>query len=142
MAPPPMYLLNRAERARIARKITVQSDGCWTWKGPMTPNGYGKWRVGPGKPERAVHRIMWEDANNTPVPEGQQLDHLCRNRRCCNPSHLEVVTPSENTRRQDHANRKKQECPRGHSYTEENTRIDAKGRRICRACDRERARQR
>lgn len=109
---------------------------CWFWTGPQMPNGYGKHRVRPGAPERATHRIMYEHTIG-PVPKGMQLDHLCRNRICCNPAHLEPVTGGINTLRQDHAQRRKTHCPQGHDYTPDNT-IRRNGRRFCRACSRER----
>lgn len=132
------YTLNRAEHARLHRMIDVDPDtGCWLWKGRLNSNGYAWAQRGPGHPLRVVHRIMWENEHNAPVPKGQQLDHLCRRRNCVNPAHLEPVSGSENTTRQDHANRRKTHCPKGHEYTDENTRM-ARGRRACRACDRER----
>ncbi len=134
-------VLNQVELARIKKRIRLDEDtGCWLWQGPTTPNGYGKWMVRPGESERVIHRVMWEHANRTPVPAGRQLDHLCRNRTCCNPRHLEPVTPSENTDRQDHANRRKDRCPKGHPYDATNTRLRSDGRRACRACDAERVR--
>jgi hypothetical protein len=122
------------------RNVAVTEDGCWLWKGAKTPNGYGKFRRA-GQPERVAHRILWEH-NNGPVPEGMELDHTCRTRECVRPTHFEVVTPSENTRRQDHANRNKTHCPQGHEYTPENTRLDSKNRRTCRECERARTRAR
>jgi hypothetical protein len=98
-----------------------------------------------------VHRLSYE-WHRGPIPEGMQLDHRCHteavargecgggdclHRRCVNPSHMDVVSASENTDRQDHANRAKTHCPRGHEYTEENTRV-RRGRRECRTCDRQR----
>ncbi|WP_414654556.1 HNH endonuclease signature motif containing protein [Intrasporangium sp.] len=74
-----------------------------------------------------------------PIPEGLVLDHLCRNRACCNPAHLEPVTIRENILRGEPANRT--HCPHGHAYTPENTRID-NNMRSCRTCIRERARRR
>ena len=133
--PPAKWLLNPSEMARIRRKIKIEND-CWIWTGPKTPNGYGKHRVGPGKPDRVIHRIVWEHYKNQQIPEKLQLDHLCRNRLCCNPDHFEVVTGSENTMRQEHANRLKTECPKGHEYTEETTRITPAGKRVCKTCDR------
>jgi len=135
--PKPNWILNSSEMARIKRQIKVEND-CWVWQGQQTPNGYGKHRVGPGKRERVIHRILWEHYKNQKVPENLQLDHLCRNRLCCNPDHFEAVTGSENTKRQDHANRKKDKCPKGHEYNEENTRNTSSGRRVCRQCDRDR----
>lgn len=133
--------LNRAELARLNRLTRVQPDGCWEWQGNKTTNGYGKWQRGPGHSERAVHRIAFEHYRNTPIPQGMQLDHLCRNRVCLNPDHLEVVTPSENTLRQDHWERRKTHCPKGHEYNDENTRRTPKGKRVCRICDRTRKRR-
>lgn len=131
------WRLNPAELAKIKRSVRI-ADDCWEWTGPTTPNGYGKVRKRAGCKDEMIHRVMWEHHNDQNVPEGLQLDHICRNRKCCNPSHLEPVTASENTNRQDHYNRKQTECPKGHEYTDENTRITPKGKRVCRACDRAR----
>ena len=136
--PYPKWILNRAELARLQRLIKTSEEGCWEWQGDATPNGYGKWAKASGAPVRAIHRITYEHYKNSEVPQGLQLDHLCRNRKCCNPDHLEPVTPSENTKRQDHYERRKTECPKGHEYSEENTRITKEGKRVCRQCDRER----
>jgi hypothetical protein len=115
--PPAPYRLNPSELARIRRHYLVNDeDGCWIWSGPKLPNGYAKWRRGPGHSDRVVHRILYEHYKSTLIPEGMQLDHLCRRRECVNPDHFEVVTPSENTRRQDHAYRNKTHCPHGHEY--------------------------
>lgn len=135
------WRLNPSEHARIKRQIKVVDD-CWIWQGPKTPNGYGKHKIGPGHSDRVIHRILWEHHKDQPVPDGMQLDHLCRNRACCNPDHFEVVTASENTKRQDHANRRATHCPKGHEYNDENTRITPDGRRSCRPCDTDRTRRR
>ena len=135
--PPPKWRLNSSELARINRQIKKEED-CWIWQGPQTPNGYGKHKTGPGKTDRVIHRIVWEHYKNQQITEGLQLDHLCRNRLCCNPDHFEQVTGSENTKRQDHANRRKTHCPKDHEYTEETTRITPAGKRVCKICDRAR----
>lgn len=126
---------------RVLTTSTSQCETpCWEWLGNNRfPNGYGSHRVGPGKPARAAHRISWEHRFG-PVPVGLQLDHKCRNRNCVNPDHLEPVTPSENTMRQDNAERRVTECPKGHPYDEANT-IRRNGKRFCRQCDRERKRK-
>lgn len=116
--------------------VTVQGP-CWIWQGEKMPNGYGKHAV-KGKRIRAVHRVMWEAYNGREVPEGLQLDHLCHTRSCCSPIHLEPVTPSVNTERQDHYNRGKTHCPHGHEYTEANTQVGKDGKRRCRTCKAER----
>ena len=140
--PNPPYILNRSELARITRLIKTDPETqCWLWQGPQTPDGYGKHKRGPGHTDRIIHRIVWEHYKRQTIPEGMQLDHLCRVRLCCNPDHFEVVTPSENTLRQDHAFRNKTQCPQGHPYDDQNTRLTPDGKRVCRACDRARKRQ-
>lgn len=75
-----------------------KSDGCWAWTAATNEKGYGMFWNG----ERAVraHRFAFE-AQHGEIPDGLQIDHLCRNPACCNPNHLEAVTPQENTRRGD-----------------------------------------
>jgi hypothetical protein len=105
-----------------------RSGNCWLWLGYLMPNGYGKFRVAVGVTALA-HRAAYELANGT-IPDGLEIDHLCRNRACVNPSHLEPVTHVENVRRA-----MKTHCLRGHGFTAENTLMD-RGRRVCRACRR------
>ena len=118
-------------------------SGCWHWTAAGTGNGYGQIFFD-GK-VRMAHRVSYE-VLVSPIPDGLQIDHLCRNRGCCNPTHLEPVTPRENTMRSDsprlarERQLSKTHCPRGHEYDEENTRI-YRGKRNCRACDRERWRR-
>lgn len=113
------------------------SDGCWEWTKTVNNAGYGQISVN-GRQEM-THRVayvLWVG----PIPDGMQLDHLCRNRPCCNPAHLEPVTPRENYLRGESVcaqNARKTHCPRGHEYDEANTYVDKAGSRNCRACDRE-----
>lgn len=74
-------------------------SGCWIWAGYISAKGYGRMRTQSG-PQQTIgaHRVAYELLVG-PIPEGLTIDHLCRNRGCVNPEHLEVVTQRENTRR-------------------------------------------
>lgn len=112
-------------------KIDFSGD-CWTWTGAVNSKGYGCFGVG-GKIKLA-HRVSYEKYIGT-IPDGMQIDHLCRNILCVRPAHLEPVTPAENIRRQWDAHT---ECGRGHEMTPENTRIHRRNGRPdtkeCRTC--------
>lgn len=116
-------------------------DDCWLWQRRLTSRGYGQMRGFDG--QVSSHRFAYELLVG-PVPEGLQLDHLCRNRACCNPAHLEPVTVRENLLRGETINARnagKTHCVHGHEYTPENTYLDGKGRQ-CRTCRAERAKRR
>ena len=81
---------------RIQNKLIPDERDCWQWKGAESGNGYGKVSIS-GRMKMA-HRAIYEILIG-PIPEGLVLDHLCRNRGCCNPLHMEPVTVQENTRR-------------------------------------------
>lgn len=109
------------------------AGGCWLWTA-ATARGYGQFWNEDRKVVRA-HRWAYEALVGT-VTEGLELDHLCRERACVNPAHLEPVTHGENVRRSPlHAHRVKTECPQGHDYDEANTYHHPSGRRRCRACN-------
>lgn len=127
---------------RIQSRCVISDDGCWEWRGWTTGNGYGriKWTDEDGvKVVMTTHTATYLALMGT-IPRAMQLDHLCRNRGCCNPAHLEPVTPSENTRRssitQSALNTLKTRCPQGHLYSALNTRFERSGKRHCRTCDR------
>lgn len=111
-------------------------------------SGYGQFAMDDGDRVRMkpAHRIAYELVNG-PIPEGLEIDHLCRNRLCVRPDHLEAVTTQENLRRGNGAsarNARKDRCSQGHEFDETNTywRPDGKGRdcRTCRAARSRRAR--
>jgi hypothetical protein len=77
---------------------TVEPNGCWKWQGSISPNGYGTLGTPLSRQTRSAHRVYFEKING-PVELGFELDHLCRNRWCVNPSHMEVVTRRVNVRR-------------------------------------------
>ena len=125
---PPTYL------QRLFDKIDVTSS-CWLWKRPNRSIGYGYVTVR-GKHQPA-HRVAYELFVGA-IPEGLEIDHLCRVRRCVNPDHLEAVTHAENMRRSPTSfagvNARRTHCKKGHPYDAANTRRDKEGRRVCLAC--------
>lgn len=110
---------------RIRDNSVVSAAGCWEWKGYINHNGYGKVVV--NDTTRRAHRVSYEHFVG-PLTPGLTLDHLCRNRRCVNPTHLEEVTLLENNRRgmpfrppptgRPPSNPRKPAvaCPQGHPY--------------------------
>lgn len=124
---------------RFWTKVRVYRDGgrCWTWRRPDPTTGYGRILVD-GKTVGA-HRLVYEMLIE-PLPPGKQIDHLCRNRRCVNPNHMEVVTQAVNIQRgmSGAHNARKTSCPQGHRYTPENTFLNyVTGSRQCRECRRQ-----
>ena len=112
-------------------------DQCWYWTSSINKKGYGNmWKDGTSQ---IVHRISYELFRGK-IPKGLQIDHLCRNRSCVNPQHLEPVTLTENIRRSDVGRnmRIKTHCPQGHEYNKDNTYINTLGSRMCKLCIRER----
>jgi hypothetical protein len=110
--------------------------GCWWWRGKINNNGYGVFTIGRRtlneRRTAIAHRFAYESLVAL-IPDGMQLDHLCRNRICVNPDHLQPVTPLENTLRASAA--RKRYCKRGHAFTPKNTYIQpSTGRRTCRTC--------
>lgn len=113
---------NDSFSVRLSRGVDYRGSGhCWEWRGAKTTAGYGD-IVGDGK-RWLVHRLVWTILNG-PIPDGLVLDHLCRNRACCNPEHLEPVSMKDNLLRGEGAlakNARKTHCLNGHPFDETNT---------------------
>jgi hypothetical protein len=110
--------------------------GCWEWQGGHNQYGYGCFALTHEK-NALAHRYAYETFVE-PIPDGLQIDHLCRNRNCVNPRHMEPVGLRENLVRGERSNQYKgrTHCRAGHEYTPENTRINPHGIRLCRTCHR------
>lgn len=104
-----------------------KTEECWLWTAAVDKAGYGRFG------DRYAHRYVYE-LKVGPVPQGLQIDHLCRVRHCVNPDHLEPVTQRENILRSPISvaavNARKTHCPRGHRYSI----LDNRGWRECRPC--------
>ena len=112
----------------------VVVENCWQWTGRTNGKCYGTFSDG-GKRFMA-HRWAYEHLRG-PIPSGLTLDHLCRNRGCVNPNHLEPVTLRENILRgtSPAANQARQtHCIHGHEFTPDNTYISGRGQRSCKQC--------
>lgn len=113
-----------------------KTDGCWEWAAHKNQYGYGTYSM--QSRQHMAHRVAYE-LEVGPIPDGLEIDHLCRNRGCVNPSHMEPVTGRDNTLRGvgiTAANARKTHCPKGHEFTPENTYTTPDGKRVCRECSR------
>jgi HNH endonuclease len=126
---------------RIMEKVYFEpNSGCWIFNGIVDRDGYG--RITPSRLSElkrrpmAVHRIMYENENGL-IPEGLTIDHKCRVRCCCNPSHLRTMSNVENVMIGESLaadNARKTECKRGHPLSGRNLFIDTQNHRQCRVC--------
>src|SRR5215472_6244556 len=126
---------------RIKRQSERTSNGCLVWQGSINSSGYGQ-IAPPNSKSKILHRVVWQMLFG-PIPKGYQLHHTCENKRCWNPDHLELISPSRHKllHNGDY-------CPNGHEFTKENTYLhpDGAGKyrecRLCRTAKRRAYRQR
>jgi hypothetical protein len=135
--------IERRTKARFLARCRPEQRGyateCWVWKSTMGANGYGRFQITrkPFIKESIAHRASYMIFKG-PIPEGMDIDHVCRNRDCVNPGHLRILSHRENVlsgRTFAANNRAKTHCPSGHEYSTENTYL-FRGMRMCKECRR------
>ena len=128
-------------RERFTAQYEPAASGCWRWSGVVDRLGYGAMEIDGHK--AMAHRVAHE-LYKGPIPQGQTIDHLCRNRTCVNPAHLEAVPHRVNVLRGHGVAAQKARqthCIHGHEFTPENTYILRGRNRFCRACGNRRNRE-
>jgi hypothetical protein len=140
MHPEPIPQLTEKQEESFWSRVEVpyQPSCCWEWTGPKNKDGYGRstYWIGYKNVARMAHRLAYTLLIGE-IPDGLTLDHLCRNRCCVNPDHLQPATLKVNTLRGQtiparHA--KKTHCIHGHEFNFENTYVNRLGHRVCRVC--------
>lgn len=131
----------------MEKVVVGEKTGCWNWTAALHPGGYGAFGFGRKKDGKMAmvlaHRFAYEHFMGT-IPDGLEIDHLCRNRACVNPEHLEAVTRQVNQLRGESvsgAASRRTHCPKGHSYDDANTHVTRDGSRRCIKCNREASRE-
>ena len=135
--PTSTFFMSYESLQRFQKKIELDIlTGCWLWKGSLNYNGYGQFKL--NNKVCKAHRVSYEHWNGK-IPNQLVINHICRNRQCVNPQHLEVVTIKDNTLRgvgPSAINAKKTHCPQGHPYLGDNLYISPKKDRVCKTCQR------
>ena len=132
-------MIRERDELRFWSKVNTGGE-CWLWEGATSRNGYGAFKVA----QRMIgaHQYAYLIVKGE-VPQGLEIDHLCRVHNCVRPSHLEAVTCKENLLR-GNTNSSKTHCIHGHQFDQRNTRYRKEGykvKRVCRACNNIRQRQ-
>lgn len=138
---------HKKAKKRLLSKIKIdEKTSCWNWTATISRSGYG--RIGykySNHPAFEAYRLSYILFREKLDPD-LEIDHICRNRKCVNPYHLEQVTKKENILRGvgvGAKNKAKTHCPQGHEYTPDNIRIGpCNGGRYCRTCQKDRDRYR
>lgn len=122
-------------KARVWSRVNVSGpDECWLWNGPIGHEGYGY--VSWAGRNHTSHRAVWESVFG-PAAQGMEVDHLCRNRACCNPKHLELVEKAVNVLRgvsPPALNARKTHCPIGHPLEGSNLIVGNRSGKVFRQC--------
>lgn len=124
---------NKSAIDRFAQKVVInQLNDCWEWQGAKSSIGYGQFaptsRRKGGK-LTSPHRFIWEYLNGE-IPNQREIDHICKNRACANPTHLRLVTHQENQQ----YSLLKEFCKHGHPLSGANLHITSQEKRICKKC--------
>jgi hypothetical protein len=123
---------------RVKGRVAVGAEtGCWLFEGACDSHGYGLLRDKDRRAHRLVHRVMYE-AFFGAIPQDVEIHHICKNKNCCNPGHLMLVSHQEHMKLSPgtvgYDNRAKTRCKAGHPFDEMNTRIESNGGRRCLTC--------
>ena len=130
---------HKQAKERLLSKIQIDDKtGCWNWTGSISQKGYGRiaYKYAKGWSFEA-YRLSYMLFKKTVLSSKLQIDHICENKRCCNPEHLREVTQQQNILRGASViavNSRKTHCPKDHEYTVKNTRW-YKNTRFCRKCE-------
>jgi hypothetical protein len=137
--------MNKIKDKLLSHRI-IDSNNCWNWTMYVEPRGYGRIRY-KGK-TTTPHKVSYLEFVGL-IPEGLELDHLCKNKKCFNPDHLEPVTRKENNIRSNCSsaiNSRKTHCKKGHEYSGDNLRTwkntGGKLTRRCGECEKIRMKKR